>query len=271
MAMHILVCIKQVLDPEIPPALFRVNRAERRADVPGAAWVMSTFDANALETALQLRDALGAGSSVTALSLGPREAETVLRKALGVTADSAVLLSGPELGGLDSAGVATAIAAAVRRLGDEGRPVDLVLTGRQAADWEHGQTGGMIAEALGWPCLTFASRLRPVPGGLEARREVEDGHEIVVAHPPLVATITNDATNRLRLAKVRDVMRAHRTPIATWGAAEVGLDVGELAPRTEVVDLVVPERESHCELVGGETPAEQAATLARRLRDLGIL
>jgi electron transfer flavoprotein alpha/beta subunit len=79
---HILVCIKQVLDQDIPLHAFRVNRAERRADVPEARLVMSIFDANALETALRLRDDVGEGSTVTALSVGSRQTEGVLRKAL---------------------------------------------------------------------------------------------------------------------------------------------------------------------------------------------
>lgn len=269
--MHILVCLKQVLDQEIAARAFRVNRAERRADVPGAALVMSIFDANALEVALRLRDAAGAGSTVTALSLGSRQAEDVLRKALAVTANKAILLSDTALESLDPAGVGTAIAAAVRRLEADGSPVDVVLTGRQAGDWEHGETGGMLAEALGWPCLTFVSRVRPANGGLEARREVEDGREVILARPPLVVTITNDETNQLRMSKVRDVMQAHRTPISTWGIAELRLDSAQLAPRTDVVDLVIPEGDSRCELIEGETPGDKAAALAHRLRELSIL
>jgi electron transfer flavoprotein beta subunit len=268
---HILVCLKQVVDQDIPPRAFRVNRAERRVHVPGAPLVMSLFDANALEVALQLRDNRGAGSVVTALSLGPRSAEEVLRRALGCTANTAVLLYDPGFLGSDPRGVATAIAAAARRLAADGSPVDVILTGRQAGDWEHGQTGGMIAEALGWPCVTFVSRLRAVDGDLEARREVEDGYEIIHLCPPFVATVTNDQTNRLRLARARDVMLAHRAAIATWGIADLNLDPAELVPRTESVDLVIPERQTHCERIEGHTAAEKAGGLARRLRELGII
>ena len=233
--------------------------------------VMSLFDANALEVALQLRDSRGAGSSVTALSLGPRSAEEVLRKALGLTANVAVLLHDPMLLGCDSPGVATAIAAAARRMAATGTPIDVILTGRQAGDWEHGQTGGMVAEALGWPCLTFVSRLRGDAGGLEAQREVEDGHEIIRVRPPVVATITNDETNWLRPAKARDIMLAHRAAIATWGIADLGLDPARLAPRTRSVDLVIPENQVRCERIEGQTAAEKARALARRLRELGIV
>jgi electron transfer flavoprotein beta subunit len=267
--LHVVVCMKQVLDQEIPPRAFRVDRAARRPDVPGAALVTSIFDANALEAALRLREA--AGGEVTALSLGPASAEEVLRRALAVTADRAVLLSDEAFSGLDPAGVATCVAAAVRRLGAEGAPVDVVLTGRQAGDVEHGQTGGMIAEALGWPCLSFVTRLAPGGDGLSLWRQADEGRQVWRARPPLVATVTNDPTNQLRLAKVRDVMLAHRRPVVTWGASDLGLAPADLQPRVELLDLFVPEKESRCEMVGGETPAEKGRALARRLRELKIV
>lgn len=209
---------------------------------------------------------------MTALSVGPPSAEDVLRKALSVTADQAVLLWDEGFDRLDPPGVATVLAAAVRRLQALGTPVDVLLTGRQAADWEHGQTGGMVAEALGWPCLSFVSQLRSASGeDLEARREVEDGFQVILARPPVVVTVTNDATNRLRLAKVRDVLRAHRTSIPVWGRADLGLEGEHLAPWTDVVDLRVPDREGRCEFIEGETPKEKATALAQRLRELRVL
>lgn len=271
LSVHILVCIKQVLDQEIAPADFRIDRAAKTADVPGAALVMSIFCANALETALKLRDAAGSGSTVTALSLGPKSAEEVLRKAFSVSANKLMLLSDPALTGLDSAGVATAIAAAVRRLEAEGTPVDVVLVGRQAGDWEHGQTAGMVAEALGWPCLTLVSQIRPAGDGFELRREVEDGYVTIGARAPFVASITNDPSNQLRLAKVRELMLANRAKIPTLSAADLGLDAARLAPRVEVVDLDIPMRESNCEFIEGDKPEEVAQALAQRLREMKLV
>lgn len=268
--MHALVCIKEVLDPEITPAQFRVNAQTRKAEVPGAALVTSIFDINALETALKLRDAAGAGT-VTVLSLGARSAETILRKALGCSANAAVLVSDEAFAELDPAGVATVIAAAVKKLERDGKPVDIVMTGRQAADFEHGQTGGLLAEALGWPCLTFISKVKPMPGGLEARREIEDGHLLIHAKTPLVLTITNDETNQPRLPKVRDVMMANRAKIPVWGCAELDLDGAKLAPRVRASSLAVAQRDSHCEVVEGESAQAKAVALADRLRELKIV
>jgi electron transfer flavoprotein beta subunit len=264
---HSVVCIKQVLDQDIPPRAFRVDRAARRPDVAGAPLVMSIFDGNALETALKLREAQGSGT-VTALSIGPKSAEEVLRKALAVTADQAVLVAEGDLDALDAPARAALIAAAVRRLTPA---VDLVLCGRQAGDWESGQVGSMVAEALGWPCVTLVSRITPASGDgrVRLRREVEDGYEVVEAAPPLVVTVTNGEGNVLRLAKVRDVMMAHRKPVTAWTAADLG--VAAPSGGAALVDLFIPEKSGRCEFVEGKTPAEKATNLVRRLRELKVL
>ena len=264
--MHSVVCIKQVLDQDIPPRAFRVDRAARRPDVAGAPLVMSIFDGNALETALKLREATG-GGAVTALTIGPKGAEEILRKALAVTADNAVLIAEGDLDALGAAERAGLIAAAVRRTEPK---VDLVLCGRQAGDWESGQVGSMVAEALEWPCVTFVSQITDAGSGrLRLRREVEDGYEVIEAATPVVVTVTNDESNVLRLAKVRDVMMAHRKPIMTWSAAD--LDGARGAAGAAVTDLFIPEKSSKCEFVDGKTAAEKATNLVRRLREMKVL
>jgi electron transfer flavoprotein beta subunit len=265
--MHIVVLVKQVLDPEVPARAFRVNREQKVPEVARAPQVMSIFDGNALEVALKLREATG-DAKVTVLSLGEKSAEEVLRKALAVTADQAVLLADPAFASLDSLGKATVLAAAIRKLGD----VDLVLAGRQAADWEAGQVGPMIAEELGWPCVAFVSRIMPDGGALRLRRELEDGFQLVQLNGKGVATVTNDETNVLRFAKVRDVMMSARKPIQTWNAAALGLDPGALPePAVETLDLAVPEQPKHAEMIPGDTPADRARNLARRLRELNVI
>jgi len=266
--MHIVVLIKQVLDPEVPARAFRVNRELKVPDVPRAPQVMSIFDGNALEVALKFRERRGSGDKITALSLGEKSAEDVLRKALAVTADDAVLVSDPLFAGLDSFGKARVLAAAIRAIGD----VDLVLAGRQAADWEAGQVGSLVADELGWPCVAFVSRIINEGNTLRARRELDDGFQIVQCPGKAVFTITNDDSNVLRFAKVRDVMMSTRKPIANWNAAKLGLTAGDLGESSvEVLDLFVPEQPKHAEMIEGDSARDRATTLARRLRELSVL
>ena len=266
--MNVVVLIKQVLDPELPARAFRVNRELKTPDIARAPRVMSIFDGNALEVALKLKEAKGSGVKVIALSLGEKVAEDVLRKALAVTADEAVLLTDPAFVGLDSLQTARVLAAGIKAIGE----VDLVIAGRQAADWEAGQVGSLVAEELGWPCVAFVSRITPDGAGLSLRRELEDGYQTIKTNGPTVLTITNDESNVMRFAKVRDVMASSRKPIANWNAAKLGVDLASLRDSSiEVLDLFVPEGTKHAEMIEGDTPAERAQGLARRLRELNVL
>ncbi len=266
--MHVVVLIKQVLDPEVPARAFRVNRELKVPDIARAPQVMSIFDGNALEVALKLREAKGSGVKITALSLGEKGAEDVLRKALAVTADEAVLVSDPLFVGLDSFGKARVIAAAIRAIGD----VDLVLAGRQAADWEAGQVGSLVADELGWPCVAFVSRVSPDGNGLRARRELDDGFQMVRCDGKAVFTVTNDDSNVLRFAKVRDVMMSTRKPIANWNGAKLGVTAADLDKSSiEVLDLFVPEQPKHAEMIEGDSAQHRARALARRLRELSVI
>src|SRR5919202_3762773 len=124
--MDIVVCIKQVPDPEIPTSQFRVDEAAKRVMPPeGVQPVVSTFDLHAIEAAIQVKEQHG--GQVTALSLGPASVRDALKRAIAMGCDAAVQLEDPAFEGGDSYATATALAAAIRKVG----PFDLVLTGRQ--------------------------------------------------------------------------------------------------------------------------------------------
>ncbi|HLH74797.1 MAG TPA: electron transfer flavoprotein subunit beta/FixA family protein [Chloroflexota bacterium] len=266
--MHIVVLIKHVLDPEIPARAFRVDRRRKVPDVPRAAQTMSIFDGNALELALKLREQRSGDTKITAVTLGDRLATDVLRKALALTADAAVLISDSALDGLDSVGKARVLAAAVQKLA----PVEIVIAGRQAADWEDGQVGGMLAEVLGWPCLSFVSQLTISDEAIQARREIDDGYQVYRLAGPTVLTATNSEHNVPRIAKVRDAMLAARKPITTWTASDLGVSADELKDTAvELVDLFVPEPPKRAEMIDGETAAERARRLAQRMRELNLI
>jgi electron transfer flavoprotein beta subunit len=228
---------------------------------------LNIFCANALETALQLRDRHG--GSVTALTFGPPSAEEVLRKALAMTVDQAVLVSRDDDVSADPLAVARVLAAAVRK-----RPaVDLVLVGRESGDWGYGQTGGLLAEELGWPCVGFVDQIErgPTPKVVRLRRQTEDGWEVLEASVPLVLSITNNDQNVPRIPKTRDVMQSYRKPLVRWSTADLGLSAETLRPGayTEVVDLTIPRKEIVCEFITGETLKERIDTFAQRI--MGVL
>jgi len=266
--MHIVVCVKQIIDPEIPTEQFKLDPATKRQVRGGLSLVISAYDQNALEVALQLKEKVG--GTVTALSLGEPEAQGAVKSAMGMGADAGVLVTDPALTGSDPFGVAHILAKAIRKIGAP----DLVLVGCVSGDTGDKVMGPLLAEELGLPCLTFVSRIEVREGKVAARRIVEDGYEVVEAPLPLVAGILSDDSNVPRYSKLKDIMVAARKTVPVWKAADLGLDmatVGAAGQRLQVREVSIPQRDSRCELMDGDTPAEQAERLAERLRELKVI
>ena len=259
--MNVLVCLKQILDPEVPARDFRIDPEKREAEHGSANLVTNIFCENALETALQFRERSG-NARITALSYGAPTAEETLRKALAMKADAAALVVNDGSPNPDPLTVARVLAAATRKLG----PFDLVMLGREAGDWGAGQTGGLLAEELGVPCVAFADRIERVGDNLRIRRQTESGWEVFEAQTPVVITITNDEHNVPRIPKVRDVMTSYRQPLTKWTASELGIDAGN--GYYEVTELFIPQKETHCEFAAGDTLEERAESFAKRLAEV---
>jgi electron transfer flavoprotein beta subunit len=267
--MHIAVCVKHIPDPEAAFSQFRIDE-EARQVVPAAGlpWVMSPFDEQALEAALRLREG-HPGARITVLTLGAEAARNALKHGLAMGADDGVLLSDPAFEGGDGYATARALAAAVARLAT----VELVLAGRQAADWDAGVVGAGVAELLGWPLVSFAKDVRVESGTLRVERVLDDGDETIEAPLPAVVTVSNEL-GAARKPSLRETMRAARKPVATWGLSDLGLQpsaVGSAAARCVRERVFVPVKVSRCEMMEGATPEEQARQLAQRLREARVI
>ncbi len=266
--MHTIVCIKQIIDPEIPADQFKLDPNTKRQIRGGLSLVISAYDQNALEVALQLREK--AGGKVTALCLGDSGAMGSVKTALGMGVDTGVLVSDPPLLESDPFGVAHVLAKAIQKIGMP----DLVLTGCVSGDTGDKVIGPLLAEELGLACVPFVSRIEVRDGKAAVRRIVEDGYELVEGALPLVVTIISDDSNVPRYSKLKDIMAAAKKQVPVWKAADLSLDggkVGASAARIQVRDISVPKRESRCEMLEGETPEERAERLALRLRELKVL
>lgn len=265
--MQILVGIKQILDPEIPASEFKVDPATNKP-VPGRAkFVMDSYSEYALEVALQFKEK-NPGTKIVAVCVGDKPADEVLRKALALQVDEVVRVWEDGWDDLDAHALAQILGRVAERIGG----ADLALVGRQSGDAERGLVGPMLAEELKAACITLATRVEA--GGdnqITVRREAGGGFVKVEIRLPAVVTVTNDDSNVLRLPKVKDIMMASRKPITVLRAADLGLDPGALAPRLRLRSLFVPELAGDCELVEGESGSEQAAGLARRLRELKVV
>ena len=261
--MNILVCLKQILDPEIPARDFRIDTVKREAERGAANLVTNIFCENALETALQFRERTS-DATITVLCYGATTAEDSLRKALAMKADAATLVVNDGNQNPDPLAVARVLAAAIRKLGT----FDLIMVGREAGDWGAGQTGGLLAEELGLPCVSFVDRIESSDGKLRLKRQTDTGWELFEAEMPVVVSVTNDEHNVPRIPKVRDVMMSYRQPLTQWSLDDLDIAADEARAGNsyyEVTELSIPPKESRCEFVTGDTLDQKVETLARRI------
>ncbi len=265
--LHIVVCVKQVPDWDIPPASFKVDESAKKVvPPPGVAPVVSQFDAIAVEAAMRIKDAV-ADTKVTVMSMGPATARDAIKHGLAMGADEGVLLTDDaSFGNLDSNGVATVLSTAIKKLGD----VDLVLTGRQAVDWDLGVTGTLIAEMIDAPVVTFAKSVTVSDGKVTVERVLPDAYETVEAPLPAVVTISNEL-GEPRYPKLQQIMAAAKKTVNNWGAGDIGLDAGALAQRLTLEQLFVPVVDTKVEIMAGDTPEEQAAALVQRLKEAKLI
>ena len=267
--MHIVVCVKQVPDPEAAFSMFKVDEnAGKVVPAQGMQLVMSPFDEQAVEAALRIRESAGP-AKITAISAGPESARNVLKHALAMGADEALLVQDGVSEERGSEATALVLARAIGGLG----AVDLILTGRQAADWDAGIVGCGIGELLGLPVITFARKLDVTGGVLRVERVLADGHETLEAELPVLVTVSNEI-GAARKPSLRETMRAARKPLAVRSAADIGLDsaaIERVSGRRVRERLFVPVKQGRCEMIAGADELAQATELAQRLREARLI
>ena len=270
--MKIVVCVKQIQNPEIPAAQFRIDEeAKVLIPVSGLSPVLSPFDEQAVEAALRIRDRAGENSDIeiTVVTIASKGSRAAIKGALALGADNAVLLSEPTFDGSGGYVTARNLAETIRAIGD----VDLILTGRQAADGDAGVVGLGIAEILDVPAITFACDVQTNEGVVTVKRVLQDGIETVEADLPALVTISNEL-GKVRHASMRETMRAAKKPVKEWMPEDIGLDdkqVSSKAVRHELERLYIPVNDIECEFIDGDTPAEIAATLAQHMRQANLI
>ncbi|MFN8532958.1 MAG: electron transfer flavoprotein subunit beta/FixA family protein [Dehalococcoidia bacterium] len=261
--MNIIVCVKQVPDPETPASQFRVDEAAKKVIPPsGIEPTVNQYDANAIEAAVQLKEQNG--GRVTVLSLGKDKARDAVKQALSMGCDAGVLIDDPAFEDADAFTTATALAAAIRGIGD----FDLILCGRQASDWDQAQVPQGLAELLGVPSVTPVAGIEVAGNGLRVKRLIEDGYEVLDVPTPALLAVSNEA-NQPRYPTLKGIMAAARAKVEVKSGADLG--VSAAGRKVQLLRLYVPKVESQIEMIPGETPEEQAANLARRLREERVI
>ena len=205
--MKIVVCIKQVPDT----AEVKLDPKTGTLIRDGVPSIINHDDKAGLEAALQLREKLNDGSTVTVVCMGPPQADVALREALAMGADEAHLVSAREFGGSDTYATATIIATALKKIG-----YDMVITGRQAIDGDTAQVGPQIAEQLKIPQVSYAQELDIVNGEVIVNRQYEDQYHILKVQLPCLVTALAELSEP-RYMHAGGIVDAYNKEIKVWG------------------------------------------------------
>jgi electron transfer flavoprotein beta subunit len=246
----IAVCVKQVPDAasarRIDPSTMRLDRSGEGA--------LNSFDANAIEEGLRLRDAAGEGE-VVLVTLGPEKALDSLRKGLAMGADRAVLVSDPAAAGSDLVATSYALAKTLER-----ESPDLVLFGQQASDADGAVLWAAVADRLRRPMVSQVAELTVDGGSVSGKRQTEFGYDTIQAPLPAVVAVS-DAINEPRYPSLKGIMGAKKKPQEQLSLADVGVEAdraGTEGSRTEVLSLGPPPPRGESRRVEDDGSAAQA-------------
>ncbi len=225
--MRYLVCLKQVPDSTVK---VKVASDGKSIATEGVTWSISPYDEYAIELALERKDA-DATTIVSVVTVGPARSRDALRQALAMGCDDATLVTAPEdIAGLD---VARALAAVAKQM----KP-DVVLCGKQASDDDQGLVGPALAEMLGWPHVGMLTKVGIGPSGeIDLWREVEGGHEVWKATPPVVGLV-HKSEKEPRYPSLPGIMKAKKKEIPEKSLDSLG--VASSAPKVEITAMEPP-------------------------------
>lgn len=263
--MHIVVCVKQVPDTTEVRIDPKTNTLVRE----GVPSIMNPYDAHAVEEAARLKEQYGGFVSV--ISMGPPQAKDVLKRAIGMGADRAILISDRAFAGSDTLATSYVLTKAVEKLSQE-RPVDIIFCGMQAIDGDTAQVGPGIASRLGISQLSYVKKVDWVDmNGREMQvvRKLEDCSEVVRAKLPALITAVKEL-NKLSYSPLSNLIKAARYDVAVWSKAELSCDDAHLGLKgspTNVARIFAPPERTGGEIIPGgvDNPREAVKVLVDKL------
>ncbi len=256
--MKIIVCIKQVPDAKD----VRLDPVTNTLAREGVESIMNPYDQHALEAAVALKESTG--GEVTVMTMGPPQAEEVLRQAISCGADRAVLVSDRSFAGADTWATAYTLAQAVRQLGS----FELIICGKQAIDGDTAQVGPGLAMRLNIPYATCIQKIRAADEStIVMERMMDDGYDVLQASYPLLFTVVKDI-NQPRVPSLKGKMKAKKAEITVLSAADIEADpasIGLAGSPTKVVKVFPPEPRGERAMLSG-TVDEQVEQLVANLK-----
>jgi electron transfer flavoprotein beta subunit len=246
--MNIVVCVKQVPDTWAERKLKQDDSTLDRESVDG---VINELDEYAIEEGLQQAEAHG--GEVTILTMGPQKSADSIRKALSMGADKAVHVLDDALAGTDGLATSAVLAQVLTRIG-----FDLVIVGSESTDARMGVMAAMLAERLGVPQVSLASKVEIDGQAIKIQRQTDAGYDKVEASLPAVVSVV-EKINEPRYPSFKGIMAAKKKPVETLSLADLGIDAGQVGlagATTEVVSFT-------------QRPPRQAGTVVKDEGDGG--
>ena len=261
--MKIIVLIKQV--PETTDV--RIDPETNTLIREGVASVINPFDMYAIEEALRLKERIE-GAKVVVVSMGPPQAVDVLKEALSMGCDEAVLLSDRKFAGSDTWATSYTLSQAIKKIGD----YSIIFCGKQASDGDTAQVGPGVSTHLDIPQVTYVKKIEEIDENkAKVERMTEEGYDIIETPLPVVLTVVKEI-NEPRLPSLKGKMRAKKAEIPVWGAEDIGCDedkIGLDGSPTRVLKIFTPPQREGGRILEGE-PNEMAKELAGLLKDVII-
>lgn len=258
--MKIIVCIKQVPDAKDVRLDPKTNTMARE----GVESIMNPFDRHALEEAVRLKEQHG--GTVTVISMGPPQAEEVLRDAVSCGADEAVLVSDRAFAGADTWATTYTLGKAIVKLGD----FDLILCGKQAIDGDTAQVGPGLARRLDIPYVSYVKKVSGYDSGvMQVERLMDDGYDELAIPLPGLLTVVKEI-NEPRVPSLKGKMKAKKLVIQALSAEDIGAEpqsIGLPGSTTQVVKVFAPQFKGERAMLEG-TVDEQIDQLVEKIKPL---
>ena len=258
--MNVLVCVKQIPDPNAPGKL---DPQTKRLVREGVDLVLDPGDEHGVEAGLQLVEK--DGGEVTVISMGPPKALEAIRRALAMGAHRGILITDPGLENSDAISTARAIAAAIK-----GQSYEIIICGTESTDGSSGAVPAQLAELLGLPLLSFAKKLEVGDGKAVIDRQTDEGYDVVEAPLPTLVTVTG-GINEARYPALRGIMQAKNKEVKQVVLKEIGLEgqAGKAALTQEVIEAAPAEPRKAGEVI--DDKGEGAKRVAEFLKELKVI
>lgn len=248
--MHTLVCVKQVPDT----TEIKMNPKTNTLDRSSASTIINPYDAHAVEEAVKFKDKFG--GKVSIITMGPPQAEQVIKKCIEIGADEGYLLSDKAFAGSDTLATSYILAMGIKKIMEK-EPIDLIFCGKQAIDGDTAQVGPGIAARLGIPQLTYVQKVKLLDlksNTVIVHRKLDNGYEVVQSKLPCLITVEKDI-NDLNYSSLPNMIKAARYKAKVWGISSFNADMNGLGLKgspTSVRRIFPPPQRSGGELLKGD-------------------